>query len=1367
MCRKFIDNCVKTKTTFPFFVTIFLFLFSFNNSFAQIVTSVDGGKGCTGEVITVSESTKDAQTVTWDLGKDATLDGSKGTSERNIIFAKAGTYTITATVTDSKGSTKTYTTTVTVENCCDFNAVIITSVDTVCLGEYVAVSAQSQGTGFDYDWNFGGGSAASNQGVGPHYVYFSTTGLHTITLTVNETCSCNKCTDQVATKQIYVKPSPVISSLTSTASGCMYVGQNYNFLVNATSGSTISWYSSNGIISSSSNSAATVKWNTPGLQQLCVSATLDGCSAELCENFSIITTSCPTAGFNLPDSACQNQPVVILSTGNNGYGTSYSWSFTGSNQSSASTQNASVVFNSTGMQTVKLVVSKCGCASDSITKTIYIKPTPVANITGPSCGSIGQTYNFSNPVSPLSGVSYTWSFGGGNGTNPTPATAAISWSNYGSKEVCITVSKNGCSATDCNTIMIVDSICPIADFNLPDTVCQGEEIYVNAVNQGFGTNYDWTFEGGNPPSDDYISSAVSFSQVGDADVKLIVSKCGCDNDSLTKTVYVKQSPAASVTGANFGYVETVYTFYAPIISGASYSWTVDGGTIVGTPSSSISVKWSTLGYKSVCVNIMNSGGCSSDACFTIGIITNTCPDAIINGPVSGCVGDSLVFSATDQGCGVDYFWNIGGVSGTGLSNSVVFTAPGTYQVMLYITTCGCNSCQNDTAYQTITIHPVPTASINGPTAGFVNVNYTFTTPAQNGVTFSWSANGPASPATGSGQNFTTSWSTQGAFQVCLEASNALGCATTSCHVITISDTAGNGDTCVDKAVFELGDLGLNVDLDNKVIYNPSAIVVFNKIDPNNVVITQATSTFYVRNGVTDTNSYWSQEQYNTQSKLCYHFDQSLDGVSFSVFDLDYNNTSDYRLMECFGIEAYDGGVVVPITSLDYTLGSFVDYNSNTDLFCNTTGLVPNNSNIGDVDFLLTNSVDSICIEFWVQATDGIQVAPEGDIGISDIEHCYKEPIYCLSADLQFSDLGFNTPIDGQTIATGNTSAKFVLDDPNQIVFDFMTDDNYLRSALDTTALWVQDPTGAQKSQVCISFNHNTKDVSFDIYDLDFNDDTDFKLYESVDVSAYNMGNVASLTFMDYTLGSSVDVTGNTFFNKVGMVGSNGNDGDVSLHFSFNVDSVCLTFYSEGESLNTAVPNADLGISDITVCDIPVPVPVTWIGFVAQKQGDKDVHLSWTTGSEENNSHFEIERSFDGYKFEKALPEVSGAGTTSQISKYDAFDFNLPVGVVYYRIKQVDFDGNFEYSEVQAVQFYGENEMVVYPNPASDAINVEFEAGKNQRVTITNFAGQVIGVYQLNEFGRLSISTEDYPHGMYFIRAESKYGITTQKVVVNK
>lgn len=147
-------------------------------------------------------------------------------------------------------------------------------------------------------------------------------------------------------------------------------------------------------------------------------------------------------------------------------------------------------------------------------------------------------------------------------------------------------------------------------------------------------------------------------------------------------------------------------------------------------------------------------------------------------------------------------------------------------------------------------------------------------------------------------------------------------------------------------------------------------------------------------------------------------------------------------------------------------------------------------------------------------------------------------------------------------------------------------------------------------------------------------------------------------------------------------------------------------------------------------------------------------LNWQTASEENNAGFDIERSADGETFEK-IGYVAGNGTTVETSNYNFFDEHPINGINYYRLKQMDMDGQYEYSEIRSVSFgIGNDRLVqIYPNPVQDELTIQDGIGN---ITIFNAFGQPI--HQItNEKSLMTINTTDLPKGIYILQLQKING----------
>lgn len=134
-------------------------------------------------------------------------------------------------------------------------------------------------------------------------------------------------------------------------------------------------------------------------------------------------------------------------------------------------------------------------------------------------------------------------------------------------------------------------------------------------------------------------------------------------------------------------------------------------------------------------------------------------------------------------------------------------------------------------------------------------------------------------------------------------------------------------------------------------------------------------------------------------------------------------------------------------------------------------------------------------------------------------------------------------------------------------------------------------------------------------------------------------------------------------------------------------------------------------------------PVTFLGLTASKAGNV-VLLSWKTATEQNNHHFDIERSADGSQFNTVLGSVPSPGNSNTIREYHFTDNSPLAAWNYYRVRQVDYDGKSSLTNIAAVQFDANSLFVqVYPNPARNSITVQYGARTSGKVLLSVVDGK--------------------------------------------
>lgn len=131
------------------------------------------------------------------------------------------------------------------------------------------------------------------------------------------------------------------------------------------------------------------------------------------------------------------------------------------------------------------------------------------------------------------------------------------------------------------------------------------------------------------------------------------------------------------------------------------------------------------------------------------------------------------------------------------------------------------------------------------------------------------------------------------------------------------------------------------------------------------------------------------------------------------------------------------------------------------------------------------------------------------------------------------------------------------------------------------------------------------------------------------------------------------------------------------------------------------------------CYLLSPLPVILKNFEAHLISDDEVALNWSTSTELNTSHFEVERSKDGVSFDY-LTETNASGNSIIPQYYTIYDDEPLGGQSYYRLKILDHDGSFEYSEIRTVRIMSKLEISsrLYPNPARFDARLTFTSSEN-------------------------------------------------------
>ncbi len=200
-------------------------------------------------------------------------------------------------------------------------------------------------------------------------------------------------------------------------------------------------------------------------------------------------------------------------------------------------------------------------------------------------------------------------------------------------------------------------------------------------------------------------------------------------------------------------------------------------------------------------------------------------------------------------------------------------------------------------------------------------------------------------------------------------------------------------------------------------------------------------------------------------------------------------------------------------------------------------------------------------------------------------------------------------------------------------------------------------------------------------------------------------------------------------------------------------------YISGYSATTASDHLPLYVRFLFPQD--APLPVTLLDFNAMPQGDK-VKVTWTTATETNNSHFVIERSADGFVY-SAIGTVAGQVNSSEIQHYNFIDHSPMKGSNYYRLRQVDVDGQFTHSGTVRVVIGKADVLKLSPNPSRGLLTIERSSGEQPiEVKVVNMAGYLL--YSRQHSGnQFQVNLSALPAGVYVL----KIGEESRQVMIQR
>ncbi len=186
-----------------------------------------------------------------------------------------------------------------------------------------------------------------------------------------------------------------------------------------------------------------------------------------------------------------------------------------------------------------------------------------------------------------------------------------------------------------------------------------------------------------------------------------------------------------------------------------------------------------------------------------------------------------------------------------------------------------------------------------------------------------------------------------------------------------------------------------------------------------------------------------------------------------------------------------------------------------------------------------------------------------------------------------------------------------------------------------------------------------------------------------------------------------------------------------------------------------------GLNYIATFSVSTALPVKFSSFIVKNENENNL-IYWKTSSELNNNYFEVQYSEDGKTFQ-SIGKVEGSGNSSRMTQYEYIHENPKQGSSYYRLKQVDFDGKFEYSPVKSIYYVDEN-IQIFPNPVTEKLSFSGISDRSITLSITDLTGKE--VFSTKDFSGPNLDVSALKIGIYNICIIESNHTLCQKFVKN-
>lgn len=650
--------------------------------------------GCMGTNTTFTDqstiSTGNITQWNWDFG-----DGNTSALQNPVyVFANAGNYNVTLTVTSAQGCTDTYTSSVTVY---PLPAADFTAIDD-CMDNAIVFTDQSliaNGNITQWAWDFGDGTPPVLTQNANHT--FTSPGIKNVTLGVLTNNGCQG----TVTHQVTVFPEPVADF--SFTNECFGTPTGFTDLSTVSSGNItqLAWILGDGNTETQAN--FTNAYATPGIYNVSLTATTDnGCTDVITQQVEVFDV--PVAAFAF-QNVCENMDATFTDNSTIGTGNISNWNWNFGNGQTSVQQNPSVDYAAEGTYTVSLTVSSGAGCSNQTQQDITIYPVPVPAFTNnTACENYATLFNEQSTISSGNIVNWFWNFGDGNNMNEqNPSHTYFTFGNYNAT---LTVtSNNGCVASITQPVTVHAS--PIPDFTATNVCHTNGNIFTNTTTLGQGAVAinNWDFSDGNTSLQN--SPSHIFALPGTYQVTLTTTTDNGCTESVTKPAVVYPLPVVTyVSNATEGCEPLQINFFdqttiLPTDILAQWNWVFGDGQ---TSTQQNPMHIYSQGTYTVTLTVTSGNGCSTTHTTNNMITSWPKPFAgfVYNPQRVGITEPMITFSDQSSGA-TQWLWDFGDFNTSQETNPIhQYTDTGTYIIEQRVyNDFGCS----DTVFHTVIIDP--------------------------------------------------------------------------------------------------------------------------------------------------------------------------------------------------------------------------------------------------------------------------------------------------------------------------------------------------------------------------------------------------------------------------------------------------------------------------------------------------------------------------------------------------------------------------------------------------------------------------------------------------------------------------------------